>query len=224
MSAPAAVAHMPVLHVTGSLSDATADVAKILHGMPLEYQRNNSLALFTFLTDTTPSFLRLNKGVQLQVVLVSVPKTKFVEVVYCVGVGSSLTGVTPAPVGGKILLLQGEGNAEFGPLKPLCLRDGGAYKRTECSHDCGIVFNRRDDERSYVHVPSCYTERGDRHRGIDATGTNFSIPGVRQIRSGLGRGAHSQTRDGCEQHRHSGVHAFETFSSGLSFDTQLHRK
>ena len=80
---------MPVFHVAGSLPAATAGVTKILHGIPLEDQRNNALDLFTFLADTTPSFLRLNEGVQVQVALVSVPKMKFVKAVYCVGVGSS---------------------------------------------------------------------------------------------------------------------------------------
>ena len=79
------------------------------------------MALFTFLTDISPSFLHLNKGVQVQVALVSAPKTKFVKVVYCVGVGSSPIRVTPTPVDGKILLLHRDRKAEFGTPHPLCL-------------------------------------------------------------------------------------------------------
>ena len=131
-TAPAHIppAHVPVLHVAGDLPAATADVAKIPHDTSLENQRKNALAFFTFLTSPTPSFIRLNEGNQFQVALVSVPRTKFVKVVYGVGVGSSPIGSTPTPVEGKLLLLQRDGNAEFGPPQPLCLELTVLSKKT----------------------------------------------------------------------------------------------
>ena len=48
-------------------------------------------------------------------------KTKYVKVVFCPGVGSSPIGATASATDGKLLLLQGDGDAECGPPSPLCI-------------------------------------------------------------------------------------------------------
>ena len=52
--------------------------------------------------------------------LINVPKTQLVKVVYCTGMGSSPIGST-TQVDGRLLLLHGDGNIEYGPPQPLCL-------------------------------------------------------------------------------------------------------
>ena len=55
-----AVAHVPVLHIVGSLPDPVADVAQILHKTPLAEQMSQASAFFDSLDGTSPALLRLN--------------------------------------------------------------------------------------------------------------------------------------------------------------------
>ena len=89
------VAHVPVLHIVGSLPATVADVAQILHKTPLAEQRSQASAFFDFLDRTSPDLLRLNEGNQVNVALVNVPKTHLLKVVHCVGLGTSPIGATP---------------------------------------------------------------------------------------------------------------------------------
>ena len=105
-----AVAHVPVLHIVGSLPSPVADVAQILHKTPLAEQRSQASAFFDFMDGTSPALLRLNEGNQVNVALVNVPKTHLVKVVHSVGVGTSPIGATPTQVDGNLLFLHGDGN------------------------------------------------------------------------------------------------------------------
>ena len=55
-----AVAHVPVLHIIGSLPAPVADVAQILHKTPLAEQMSQASAFFDSLDGTSPALLRLN--------------------------------------------------------------------------------------------------------------------------------------------------------------------
>ena len=105
-----AVAHVPVLHIVGSLTSPVADVAQILHKTLLAEQRSQASAFFDFLNGTSPALLRLNEGNQVNLALVNVPKTHLVKVVHSVGVGTSPIGATPTQVDGNLLFLHGDGN------------------------------------------------------------------------------------------------------------------
>ena len=70
----AAVAHMSVLHIAGSLPALEGDVAKVLHATSLEDQRKQAGACYDFLTGPDPSLLRLNDDNQVYTGLLGVPK------------------------------------------------------------------------------------------------------------------------------------------------------
>ena len=55
--------------------------------------------------------------------LVNVPKKSLVKLIYCMGMGSSPIGANASPVDGKLIFLQGEGNANLGPTQPVFLPD-----------------------------------------------------------------------------------------------------
>ena len=68
--------------------------------------------MYNFITVTSPDILSLNKGTRIYLALLSVTKTKYVKVVFCPEMGSSPIGASASVVDGKILLLQGNSNAE----------------------------------------------------------------------------------------------------------------
>ena len=63
----------------------------------------------------------MNEGAKCYEALVNVPKTFLVKFIYCMGMGSSPIGENASPVDGKLLILQGNGNADLGPPQLVCL-------------------------------------------------------------------------------------------------------
>ena len=77
--------------------------------------------IYAFLQSESPVLARLDKGTACYIGVVSVPKTKKVRVVYGFGLGATPIGRSVSPTDGKLLVLQGDGNAELGPPVPMCL-------------------------------------------------------------------------------------------------------
>ena len=113
--------HAPVLHTATTLPAPTGYVPRELHKVPLDNQRKNALALFNFLKANDPLLLKLNDGDMVFTALINIPKSKWVKVLHCAGIGSSPIGVTPSPIDGKILFLHGDGNAKLGPATLVAL-------------------------------------------------------------------------------------------------------
>ena len=118
--------HIPVLHTAGGLPEPTTAVGTALADIGRDAQREQAAALYTFLTGDTSPLLRLNEGDQVQVALVNVPKTKYVKVVYALGVGTSPIGGMASQIDDKILLLHGDGGPDIGPPQTLCVEKAAA--------------------------------------------------------------------------------------------------
>ena len=116
-----ATTHTPVLFTGEEFPPAEAAVAAEFDKNSKPRQREIASALYEFLTGSNPDLLRLNEGDQAYTALLSVAKTKYVKVVFCPGVGSSPIGANASATDGKLLLLQGDGDAECGPPSPLCI-------------------------------------------------------------------------------------------------------
>ena len=84
-------------------------------------QRAQALELYTFLQSSDPTLAFLNERNKCYVDVVNVLKTKHMRVVYGFGFGTNPIGSDAAPTDGKLLMLQGDGNADIGPSLPLCL-------------------------------------------------------------------------------------------------------
>ena len=69
--------HTPVIFPKGELPEPTTAVATKLAEVCVGTQRKQTTAFHTFLTSDNPPLLCLNKGDQVHVALVNVPKTKF---------------------------------------------------------------------------------------------------------------------------------------------------
>ena len=121
--------HTPVIHTASDFPPAEAAVAKEFDKEPRQRQRERADALYSFLTGA-PDLLRLNEGNHTYAALLSVAKTKFVKVVFCPGVGSSPIGSSASATDGKLLFLQGDGDAECGPPSPLCISKVAADTQT----------------------------------------------------------------------------------------------
>ena len=121
--------HTPVLHTASDFPPAEAAVAKEFDKDSRQRQREQADALYSFLTDF-PDLLRLNEGDHAYAALLSVAKTKFVKVVFCPGFGSSPIGSSASATDGKLLFLQGDGDAECGPPSPLCISKVAADAHT----------------------------------------------------------------------------------------------
>ena len=115
------VQHVPILHLATSLPAPAGDVATVMHLENTADQRTHPEAFFVFLNATSPDLSCLNEGRTRFVALVSVPKTSLVKVVCGLSYGSSPIGATASAIDGKLLFLQGDGNADIGPLQPICL-------------------------------------------------------------------------------------------------------
>ena len=107
-------AHIAILHTSESLPAPTGHVPPLIH------QRDRALAFFNFLHAPNPAHLKLNEGNTVYTALVNVAKTLLVKVVYCPGMGSSPIETIPSSIDGKLLFLQGDGNADLGPPQPVC--------------------------------------------------------------------------------------------------------
>ena len=109
--------YVPVLHTAGSLPKASGSIPPTFNAVTLAAQRQTALDFYNFLSADTP-LLRLNKGNTVFTALVSIPKTKFVKVVFCPGIGTSPIGVAASPVDDKFLLLHGDGSIDISPPLP----------------------------------------------------------------------------------------------------------
>ena len=131
-AAPARDNHTPVLYTQGNLPALTTEVATALASIDRGTQRSQASAFYAFLTCDDPPLLRLNKGDQVHVALVNVPKTKYVKVVYAPGMGTSPIGGAASQIDDKILLLHGDGGADIGPPQTLCLEKTVATQEDVC--------------------------------------------------------------------------------------------
>ena len=100
---------------------AKGTIACLLKAKEKTQQRAQADELYNFLQSADPALARLNESSKCYVGVISIPKTKFVRVVYGFGFGTTPIGAETAPTDGQLLLLHGEGDADIGPPLPLCL-------------------------------------------------------------------------------------------------------
>ena len=110
-----------MIFTKGKLPEPTTAVATQLAEVRVGTEHEQAAAFYAFLTSDNPPLLHLNKGDQVHVALVNLPKTKFVKVVYAPGVGTSPIGGAVLQIDDKVLLLHGDGGQDIGPPQTLCL-------------------------------------------------------------------------------------------------------
>ena len=85
--------HVAVLY-NGALPAPETSIAKSLHQMDLQTQRDMASALFEFLEDDSSQLLSLNEGNTPMAVLINLPDSSKVKLLYGLGMGSSGIGHT----------------------------------------------------------------------------------------------------------------------------------
>ena len=75
--------HEPILHTVGSLPKATGSIPPTFTTSSFATQRQTALEYYSFLRSDNPQFLKLNEGIKVYTILVSIPKSKLVKVVFC---------------------------------------------------------------------------------------------------------------------------------------------
>eukprot|EP00957_Ditylum_brightwellii_P055916 4237195-Ditylum_brightwellii.AAC.3 len=95
-------------------------VEKYMHKVQLQVQRDQAHQVYDFLTSKNPDFARLNASTNTTVVLVCLPQSGKVKVLYRLGFRFSGIGETTA-TDGKLVALTGEGGGVLGLLHPMVL-------------------------------------------------------------------------------------------------------
>jgi hypothetical protein len=104
----------------GTLPAPTGNIAKEFEKIDIVDQKELALSVFTFLSDETSNLTQLNAENRLYTVLVNLPSSSDVRVLYGLGYGASGIGIT-SPIEDKILTLSGEGDATIGLPPTLAL-------------------------------------------------------------------------------------------------------
>eukprot|EP00587_Corethron_hystrix_P013140 CAMPEP_0113324386 /NCGR_PEP_ID=MMETSP0010_2-20120614/17002_1 /TAXON_ID=216773 ORGANISM="Corethron hystrix, Strain 308" /NCGR_SAMPLE_ID=MMETSP0010_2 /ASSEMBLY_ACC=CAM_ASM_000155 /LENGTH=197 /DNA_ID=CAMNT_0000183731 /DNA_START=39 /DNA_END=631 /DNA_ORIENTATION=- /assembly_acc=CAM_ASM_000155 len=151
-AALAAGTHVSILHLDTSAAGPTGDVSKAIKATLIPDQRTKAEEFFTFLTTPNPTLARLNEGNNIYMVLVNVPKTLLVKIVYGLGLGSSPIGTTASAINGK-LLLHGNGNKEIGPPQPLVPPPHHSGQENSSNNDRPVVLNNSIIKRGTVFIP-----------------------------------------------------------------------
>ena len=116
---PPAFAHNAVIF-DGTLPGPANNVANIMHQTDAASQRTRSSQLFDFLMDNNSNLSDLNSDDTPHTVLINIPNSSKVKLLYCGGVGASGIGQA-TPTDGKFLWLQGDGGPEIGTPHPFVL-------------------------------------------------------------------------------------------------------
>ena len=117
---PEITEHVNLMFTSGTLPAPTGNVPPIIHGISLEDQRQQSEQLFTFLTEESPNLNKLNEDIVPRTILISVPRSKMIKLVYCGGMGSSPIG-TNSDIDGNYLFLSGDAGNELGSPLPVII-------------------------------------------------------------------------------------------------------
>jgi hypothetical protein len=104
----------------GTLPAPTGNVAKEFEKINIGDQKDLALSVFMFLSNETSNLTQLNAENRLYTVLVNLPSSNEVRVLYGLGYGASGIGIT-SPIEDKILTLSGEGDSTIGIPPTLAL-------------------------------------------------------------------------------------------------------
>eukprot|EP00957_Ditylum_brightwellii_P124550 9492079-Ditylum_brightwellii.AAC.2 len=105
---------------SGTLPAVEGFVATKLDQKSKGEQKRDARTLHVFLTNTSKPLMQLNEGVTAYAVLVNLPTSNWVRLVYGLGFGTSGIVSFP-PIDGKMLILTGDGDKTLWVLKCLCL-------------------------------------------------------------------------------------------------------
>jgi hypothetical protein len=104
----------------GELPAPTGKLAKEFDKLDIAEQKELATAVFTFLSTNTSNLTQLNAENRLYTVLVNLPASSDIRVLYGLGYGTSGIGIT-SPIEDKILTMSGEGDASVGAPPSLAL-------------------------------------------------------------------------------------------------------
>jgi hypothetical protein len=111
--------YTPVLF-QGGLPGATGHVAPTLDTIPLATQRDRAIQFYEFLINPESQMLQLNIDNDLRTVLIQVPNSSKVRLLYGGSFGASGIGAT-SPVDNKFLFMTGDGGGDIGLPTPIVL-------------------------------------------------------------------------------------------------------
>ena len=121
---PEETLHTNIIFTSDSLPAPTGNIPHLLHAYPIDLQRQQSIELFDFLIGEDPDLLKLNEDPTPRSILISLPRSSKVKLVYCGGVGSSAIGTT-SDIDGKFLFLTGDAGNDLGNPLPIIIPPTG---------------------------------------------------------------------------------------------------
>ena len=121
---PTDTPHENVVFTSDNLPSPTGNIPNIIHAHPIETQRQQCIDIFDFLMGPDPDLLKLNEDPIPRTVLISLPRSSKVKLVYCGGVGASAIGTT-SDIDGKFLFLTGDAGNDLGNPLPVIIPPTG---------------------------------------------------------------------------------------------------
>ena len=121
---PEETLHTNIIFTSDSLPAPTGNIPHLLHAYPIDLQRQQSIKLIDFLIGEDPDLLKLNEDPTPRTILISLPRSSKVKLVYCGGVGSSAIGTT-SDIDGKFLFLTGDAGNDLGNPLPIVIPPTG---------------------------------------------------------------------------------------------------
>ena len=116
--------HTNIFFTSETLPAPTGNIPNIIHTHPIETQRQQCIDIFDFLMGPDPDLLKLNEDPIPRTVLISLPRSSKVKLVYCGGVGASAIGTT-SDIDGKFLFLTGDAGNDLGNPSPVIIPPTG---------------------------------------------------------------------------------------------------
>ena len=137
---PPAPTYSPQIY-NGTLPNPIAEVAKCFQTIPEATQIKDANTFLTFLQDPDSNPLELNMDNSLRAVLLNVPKSSRIKLLFCGGVGASGIGKT-SPIDNKFVWLEGDGGTDVGAPSSLTIPlTAKEVNKVTCMSDA--VFEQR---------------------------------------------------------------------------------
>ena len=136
----------------GELPSATGITAKEFEKTPTADQTTLASQVYTFLSDQTSTLTQLNAEQRLFTLLVNIPQSNIIKVIYGLGIGTSGIGEM-SPNNNKILALTGEGNNIIGCPQALILPNTiREIKKLKCPTDTATQENLKTNPTNWYRL------------------------------------------------------------------------
>jgi hypothetical protein len=93
----------------------------VLGGKDAAVHKQHAIDLFTFFMEDNKEILQLNMNTSSYTCVIGLPNSVKVQVLHCIGIGTTAIGHMPSKIDGKLLFFHGDGVQDIGSPLPIVL-------------------------------------------------------------------------------------------------------